>query len=85
MFKVGQTLKVTRELFYGNKTFYEGDLAKIIHMGNNMATIEHYNNAYTAQWGIEHIGKFFKIKNNFEPPKTEIEWLDRVKENFKYG
>jgi len=84
-FKVGE--KVTAvgnyEQYGGGYTHRKGDTIIIVGIRNesNNYFIRNTNNGNEVNWGFYGEDYFSKLKK--EPVKTELEWLDRVQDNFK--
>jgi hypothetical protein len=79
MFRVGQNLKA---ITFVQNYITDGKIYSISKVSQN-AVYFIGDNGEQLNVYIDSIHSLFSIER--EPPKTEIEWLDRVKENFKYG
>lgn len=82
MYKVGDKLKAKG--FGRNGTHYIGDIYFHDGVKQNVAVIYDLVGGQVEHRIVSDIQLYWALIK-FKPPKDEIEWLDRVKENFKNG
>lgn len=69
-----------------NTLLTEGDIVEITGMDyGNYITFYNRHNGQGSHWNWGAVGQYFRLLQKSSPPKNDIEWLDRVKENFKNG
>lgn len=94
MFKPGQTCIIQRKHsntsrhYHGMEGVIEKSKLAVYHENDRLGKDPDFK--YTVEVKFNHLpytemfwGCEIKIKNN--PPSSDFEWLDRVKENFKEG
>lgn len=88
MFKQGMKLKAIGD-YVSHGSGYDhaaGDIiiVKAIYNETGLYHLLNTNNNKEVMWAF-YGEDYFTIYKEYDAPKNDIEWLDRVKENFKYG
>lgn len=82
MFKVGDIVVAAINWNYISM----GEKYVIIRITPGVITLRNCQTGTVHHWGDKpeyFSGEYFKPWSKKEPPKTEVEWLDRVRDNFK--
>jgi hypothetical protein len=82
MYKFGDKLKAISSY---EQLISKGDIVEIIDAQiNNFITFRNRSNGVTSHWNWGAVMSYFVLLDR-TPPKNDVEWLDRVQENFKNG
>lgn len=85
-YKIGQILIAKVNYHSDRPLFIPGDKIEVVTMDERLHnyTLRNKRNGLTFQWQMGYWPQYLDA-TKLEPPKNDIEWLDRVKENFKNG
>lgn len=85
MYKIGDKIKALTDYNNGDYHHSKNDIIEVLDISQHSGTwlLRNTVNGLTVHWGF-HGANYYSLIQRI-PPKNDIEWLDRVKENFKNG